>query len=41
VADRLRAFAAIGVDEVMVVLDPNTLESIEWFGQVLEALDAG
>lgn len=40
VAEGLRAFAAVGVDEVMVVLDPNTLESIEWFGRVLEALDA-
>jgi alkanesulfonate monooxygenase SsuD/methylene tetrahydromethanopterin reductase-like flavin-dependent oxidoreductase (luciferase family) len=41
VAEGLRAFAAIGIDEVMVVLDPNTVESIEWFGRVLELLDAG
>lgn len=41
VADGLRDFAAVGVDEVMVVLDPNTLDSIEWFGRVLESLDAG
>ncbi len=38
VAERLLAFAAIGIDEVKVVLDPNTRESIEWFGRVLEVL---
>ena len=39
-AERLLAFAAIGIDEVMVVLDPNTRESIEWFGKAMEVLDA-
>jgi probable F420-dependent oxidoreductase len=39
VAGQLALIAAAGIDEAMIVLDPNTLESIEWFSQVLELLD--
>ena len=36
-----RAFAAEGIAHVQVVIDPITVESIERFGSVLEALDGG
>ena len=39
-AEELRAYARAGIDEVQVVLDPITLDSIEAFGAVLELLDA-
>jgi alkanesulfonate monooxygenase SsuD/methylene tetrahydromethanopterin reductase-like flavin-dependent oxidoreductase (luciferase family) len=39
VAEQLSLIAAAGIDEAMMVFDPNTVESIEWFAQVLEVLD--
>ncbi|MEZ5175131.1 MAG: LLM class flavin-dependent oxidoreductase [Acidimicrobiia bacterium] len=39
-ADVLRGFAAIGIDEVQLVVDPITIQSIEWLGGVLAELDA-
>ncbi|MEI8240504.1 MAG: LLM class flavin-dependent oxidoreductase [Actinomycetota bacterium] len=39
VAERLAAFAAAGAHHVQLVLDPITRPSIEWVGQVLQALD--
>jgi alkanesulfonate monooxygenase SsuD/methylene tetrahydromethanopterin reductase-like flavin-dependent oxidoreductase (luciferase family) len=39
IADELRAFAAAGAREVQLVLDPITLDSIRWVGQVLARLD--
>ncbi|CAN5353327.1 LLM class F420-dependent oxidoreductase [soil metagenome] len=39
VAEQLTLIAAAGIDEAMMVLDPNTVESIEWFARVLEVLD--
>lgn len=38
-AERLREFATAGAAHVQVVMDPITRESIEWFGDVLAALD--
>lgn len=38
-ADQLRAFAALGVAHVQLVLDPITIESIERLSPVLELLD--
>ncbi len=38
-AEILRAYAAIGVGHVQLVLDPNTLEAIEGFAPVLRLLD--
>ena len=38
VAEQLNRFAAIGIDELMVVLEPNTEASIEWFGRVIELM---
>lgn len=40
-ADWLRSYAAAGISEVQVVLDPNTLEAIEEFAPVLAELDRG
>lgn len=37
--DQLRAFAALGVAHVQLVLDPITIESIERLSPVLELLD--
>ncbi|MCL1599211.1 MAG: LLM class flavin-dependent oxidoreductase [Actinomycetia bacterium] len=39
VARRLMEFAEVGVDHVQLVVDPITLESIEWLDGVLEVLD--
>jgi probable F420-dependent oxidoreductase len=39
IAQQLAAFAAAGVDHVQLVVDPITVASIEWLGNVLEALD--
>lgn len=39
VAEALGAFAPVGVDHVQLVVDPITLESVEWLGSVLELLD--
>jgi alkanesulfonate monooxygenase SsuD/methylene tetrahydromethanopterin reductase-like flavin-dependent oxidoreductase (luciferase family) len=41
VAEALHAFAAVGVDHVQLVVDPITLESIEWLAPALALLDAG
>ena len=40
IADALRAFAMPGLDHVQLVVDPITIESIEWLGETLDALDA-
>lgn len=40
-AGLLRAYAAEGLDEVMVWLDPNTLAGIETFAGALDLLDRG
>ncbi len=39
IAQELVAFAEVGVDHVQLVVDPITVESIEWLGGVLEILD--
>jgi probable F420-dependent oxidoreductase len=39
VAETLRAFAAEGISHVQLVIDPNTVASIERLGPVLEILD--
>ncbi len=39
IADVLRTFAATGIDQVQLVVDPITNASIEWLGGVLEVLD--
>lgn len=39
VAEQLSLIAAAGIDEAMIVLEPNTVDSIVWFAQVLEVLD--
>jgi len=41
IAGRLREYAALGLAEVQLVLDPITIESIEAFGPVLAELDRG
>lgn len=38
VAEQLTRYAAIGIAELMVVLEPNTEASIEWFGRVIELI---
>ncbi len=40
-AESLRAYAAAGISHLQLVLDPNTVESIEAFAPVLELLDRG
>lgn len=40
VANALHGFAAIGVDHVQLVVDPITVETIEWLGTALTILDA-
>jgi hypothetical protein len=39
IADGIRAFATEGVGHLQMYLVPNTIQSIERFGAVLEALD--
>ena len=41
VAEALHAFADVGVGHVQLVVDPITLESIEWLAAALDLLDAG
>ena len=41
IAEALRAFAMPGLDHVQLVVDPITVESIEWLGAALTALDIG
>ena len=38
-ADAMRRYAAVGISHVQLVLDPNTVESIEAFAPVLDRLD--
>ncbi len=40
IAAALRGFVMPGLDHVQLVLDPITVESIEWMGGVLEVIDA-
>lgn len=40
IAEHLIGLAALGVDEVQLVVDPITTASIEWLGEVLAVLDA-
>ena len=39
IAAALRAFAMPGLDHVQLVVDPITVESIEWLAETLDALD--
>lgn len=39
IAETFRAFARAGISDIQVLLDPNTVESIEAFAPVLELLD--
>jgi alkanesulfonate monooxygenase SsuD/methylene tetrahydromethanopterin reductase-like flavin-dependent oxidoreductase (luciferase family) len=41
IAEGLRAYAAVGVSEVQVVLDPIDRPSVERFAAVLPFLDRG
>ena len=41
IAERLRSFAAEGIDHVQVYLHPNTIEGIDAFAPALELLDRG
>jgi probable F420-dependent oxidoreductase len=41
IAEAIRAYADLGIDELQVQFVPNTRASVEAFGPVLEALDAG
>jgi alkanesulfonate monooxygenase SsuD/methylene tetrahydromethanopterin reductase-like flavin-dependent oxidoreductase (luciferase family) len=41
IADGLRAFAAVGVSHVQLVVDPITVGSIQALGPALAALDRG
>lgn len=41
IAGQLRAYARAGITHIIVFLDPDTVEGIEGFGEVLELLDAG
>jgi len=41
IAARLRAYAALGLAEVQLVVDPITLASIEALAPVLADLDSG
>jgi len=41
IAEGLRAYARLGVDEVQLVVDPITIESVEALAPVLEQLDRG
>ena len=40
VAEALRAFATTGIDHIQLVVDPITIESIEWLGPVLAAIES-
>jgi alkanesulfonate monooxygenase SsuD/methylene tetrahydromethanopterin reductase-like flavin-dependent oxidoreductase (luciferase family) len=41
IAEALRGFAREGIDEVQIIHSPNTVQGIEGFAPVLEALDRG
>lgn len=41
IAAGLRSFAMPGLDCVQLVIDPITIESVEWTGAIVDALDAG
>jgi alkanesulfonate monooxygenase SsuD/methylene tetrahydromethanopterin reductase-like flavin-dependent oxidoreductase (luciferase family) len=40
IAAGLEAFADVGIAEVQLVVDPITVESVEWLGGVLQVLDS-
>jgi alkanesulfonate monooxygenase SsuD/methylene tetrahydromethanopterin reductase-like flavin-dependent oxidoreductase (luciferase family) len=40
VAESLVAFADAGIGHAQIVLDPITLDALEWFAEVIEQLDA-
>ncbi|HSJ71150.1 MAG TPA: LLM class flavin-dependent oxidoreductase [Acidimicrobiia bacterium] len=40
IADVLRRYAAIGIDEVQLVVDPITTGSVRWLGAMLATLDS-
>ena len=40
VAEKLHEFAASGLHQVELVLDPITIESIEWCGRIIEIMDS-
>jgi hypothetical protein len=40
VTEQIAAFATVGATHVQLVVDPITRDSIEWFAEVLGALDA-
>jgi len=40
IAERLRAYAQAGIDLAIIHIDPDTVEGVTWFEQVLELLDA-
>ena len=40
IAESLAEFATVGISHVQLVVDPITVESIEWLGGALEALDS-
>ncbi|MGI9643154.1 MAG: LLM class flavin-dependent oxidoreductase [Acidimicrobiia bacterium] len=39
IAEGLAAYAAVGIDEVQLVVDPITVESVAWLGEALAMLD--
>ena len=39
-AEQLNAFADAGISHVQLWIEPNTVEGIEAFGEVLEILDS-
>jgi len=41
IAELMHAYAAAGLDHVMIWLDPNSMEGIETFSRALELLDRG
>lgn len=38
IAEQLRTFSDVGVDEVQLVVDPITTQSVEWLAGVVDAL---
>jgi len=41
IIENIHRYREAGLDEIMVWLDPNTLESVEEFGTILQKLDGG
>jgi hypothetical protein len=40
IAESLLEFAGVGISRLQLVVDPITVESIEWLGGVLDVLDS-